>query len=112
MAITSMQAVRLHKSSGDDRRRNEGTQTNDGQGLTMAAAEKVLKDLVREGWLEKSRAGFFTLSPRALIELKHYLLSTYNHPPEEEEEDEAESRRYEKIKLCAACKDIVTMVSG
>ena len=67
---------------------------------------------MREGWFEKSRAGFFALSPRALIELKHYLLSTYNHPPEEEAEDEAESRRYEQIKLCAACKDIVTMVSG
>lgn len=113
MAITSMQAVRLHKRPVD--RRNEtqngsATQGSEGQGLTMAGAERMLKELVQEGWFEKSRAGFYSLSPRALIELRHYLLTTYNGLDEDDEMDEAADRRQDKVKLCAACKDIVTVV--
>ncbi|KAI9887666.1 MAG: hypothetical protein M1823_000530 [Watsoniomyces obsoletus] len=113
MAITSMQAVRLHKPSGDRRQsemqsRENGTQAGEGQALTMAGAEKMLKDLVREGWLEKNKADFYSLSARALIELKHYLLTTYNTADDDDEQDEEEGRQ-DKIKLCAACKEIVTL---
>lgn len=69
----------------------------------------MLKDLVQEGWFEKSRAGFYSLSARALIELKHYLLTTYNVTDEDEDVDETD-RRQDRVKLCAACKEIVTMV--
>ena len=115
MAVTSMQAVRLHKADGHQRQDAAGaangeTQTTGTHSLTMASAEKVLKDLVREGWFEKSRAGFFTLSPRALIELKHYLLTTYNVSDEDDDQEEADERQ-DRIKLCAACKEIVTIAS-
>ncbi|KAI9785418.1 MAG: hypothetical protein M1816_000433 [Peltula sp. TS41687] len=111
MAINSMQAVRLHKPSGgrlNETQNGSATQESEGQGLTMVGAEKMLKDLVQEGWFEKSTAGFYSLSARALIELEHYLLSTYNVMDEDEEMDERE-RRQDKVKLCAACKEIVTI---
>ncbi|KAI9786244.1 MAG: hypothetical protein M1839_007655 [Geoglossum umbratile] len=108
MAITGMQAVRLHKNPSESQANNTQngsmTQGNAGKGLSMADAERTLDGFVEEGWFEKSRNGFFTLSPRALMELKHYLITTYNGPSDEEDgEDE------EKIKNCHACKELITM---
>jgi non-structural maintenance of chromosomes element 1 len=65
--------------------------------------ETMLHKLLDEGWLEKSRAGFYSLSPRALMELKGWLVDTYN-----DEDDEGNKR--EKIKFCHACKEIITVV--
>ncbi|KAL4891436.1 Nse1 non-SMC component of SMC5-6 complex-domain-containing protein [Aspergillus ambiguus] len=70
------------------------------QSLNMSQAESVLKQLVDDGWLEKSRRGFYALSPRGLMELRGWLVATYN----EENDDGA---RLDKIKFCAACKDII-----
>ncbi|KAL9001409.1 MAG: hypothetical protein Q9188_005465 [Gyalolechia gomerana] len=109
MAITSMQAMRLHKPSDTERRETQnGTETQGsvGQGLKMVEAEKMLKTLVEEGWLEKSRKGFYSLSPRALMELRGWLFETYNDVDDEDDEDE---ERTPRIKQCAACKEIVTM---
>ncbi|KAL8938980.1 MAG: hypothetical protein Q9216_003606 [Gyalolechia sp. 2 TL-2023] len=109
MAITSMQAVRLHKPSDHERRETQNgteTQGSAGQGLKMVEAEKMLKTLVDEGWFEKSRKGFYSLSPRALMELRGWLIETYNDVDDEDEEDEEGTPR---IKQCAACKEIVTM---
>lgn len=71
----------------------------------MVQAEKVLKSLVAEGWFEKSQAGYYSLSPRALMELRGWLIDTYND--EEDDEDDQTMR----IKLCFACKEIITVVS-
>lgn len=111
MAITSMQAMRLHKPSDTERRETQNgteTQGSAGQGLKMVEAEKMLKTLVEEGWLEKSRKGFYSLSPRSLMELRGWLIEAYNDVDNEGDEDE---ERTPRIKQCAACKEIVTTVS-
>ena len=111
MAITSMQAIPLAKAPSENgRRETQGggeTQGSAGQGLTMMQAEKMMKSLVEEGWFEKSRKGFYSLSPRGLMELRGWLGETYNEVDEEEGEGEGEGKR---IKTCAGCKEIVTTV--
>ncbi|KAJ9225697.1 hypothetical protein DTO207G8_4618 [Paecilomyces variotii] len=104
MVVTGMQAVQLAKVSSADRRESAAMQQPQGgaaQSLTMQQAESVMKRLLDEGWLEKSRKGFYSLSPRALMELRGWLVATYN-------EEDDEGRRVNKIKFCAACKDIIT----
>lgn len=107
MAITSTQALRLTKISDSSKETQNGTNTqgNASQGLTMMQAEKMLKTLVVEGWFERSEKSFYTLSPRALMELRGWLIDTYN------DDDEGESERVTRIKFCFACKEIITMVS-
>lgn len=68
----------------------------------------MMKTLVEEGWFEKSIKGFYSLSPRALMELRGWLWETYNDVDEDEGDEERISRR---IKQCFACKEIITMVS-
>ncbi|KAH0543702.1 hypothetical protein FGG08_002018 [Glutinoglossum americanum] len=110
MAITDMQAIKLHKNLSESQANNtqDGgmTQNSAGKGLTMADAERTLKSFVEEGWFERSRNGFFTLSPRALMELKQYLVTTYNGPGDEGEEEE---ERVERIKNCHACRELITV---
>ena len=113
MAITSMQAVRLHKAPESGRREApEGsiTQGSAAQGLKMVEAEKMLKTLVDEGWFEKSRKGYYTLSPRALMELRGWLIETYNDLDDDDDDNDDEERP-PRIKQCVACKEIVTIVS-
>lgn len=107
MVVTGMQAVQLAKVSSADRRESAAMQQPQGgaaQSLTMQQAESVMKRLLDEGWLEKTRKGFYSLSPRALMELRGWLVATYN-------EEDDEGRRINKIKFCAACMDIITAVS-
>ncbi len=113
MAITSMQAVRLHKfPSGDRRETTQNGSAGQGQGVTMMQAEKMLKTLVEEGWFEKSRRGYYGLSPRALMELRGWLIETYNDFGEGDEDEDEDDERVVKVKLCFACKEIITVVSG
>lgn len=108
MAITSMQALRLVKAPAEDRRQTQNgseTQGSAGQNLTIMQAEKMLKTLVEEGWFEKSR-GFYSLSPRALMELRGWLTETYN----DMDGDEGDEERVLRIKTCFACKEIITTV--
>ncbi|GAB7351483.1 hypothetical protein MBLNU459_g2134t1 [Dothideomycetes sp. NU459] len=118
MAIRSKEAINLHRPS---RNRESGAASNGvntqnggeaptGQGLSMSQAERVLDGLVEEGWFERSGAGFYSLSPRALMELRQWLIETYNEPPGDDE-DEDDQIRQDRIKLCQACKEIVTIVS-
>lgn len=105
MVVSSMQALQLARTSGDGRRDStqQQTQGSAGQTLSMPQAESMLKKLVDEGWLEKSSKGYYSLSPRGLMELRGWLVDTYN----EEDED---GNRINRIKFCAACKEIVTVV--
>ncbi|KAI9738731.1 MAG: hypothetical protein M1834_008236 [Cirrosporium novae-zelandiae] len=98
MAITTMQAINLAKEHRPD---SQATQSS--RGLTQSEAEAVVDDLVDEGWFEKSRKGFLTLSARGLMELRGWLIDTYN---DEEDEDDG---GHVKIKTCEACKEIITM---
>ena len=111
IAITSMQALRLTKPSHEDvgeTQNGSTTQGSAGQGITMMQAEKVLKTLVEEGWFEKSKKGYYSLSPRTLMELRGWLIETYNDLGEEEDEEDDE--RVLRVKLCYACRDIITVV--
>lgn len=110
MVVSAIQATQLARVSGADAasRRESGGATQQTQGgvaqsLSMSQAETVMRQLVEDGWLEKSRKGFYALSPRGLMELRGWLVATYN--------DEGEDgRRMNKIKFCAACRDIITSV--
>lgn len=84
------------------------TQGNSGQSLTMVQAQKMLDNLLVEGWFEKSVKGFYSLSPRALMELRGWLVDTYN----DVEEDEEGEAGVLKIKSCFSCKGIITVVSA
>lgn len=107
MCLSSIDAVQLAKGSNRRDTQNGGTQANVA-GLTLREGEDMLSRLVEEGWFEKSRKNFYSLSPRALMELKGWLVDTYNEPAGTEDEDEASQI---KIKFCHACKEIITVVS-
>lgn len=107
MCITSMQAVQLAKANSAESQRRESTGTAGlSQNLTLRDAESMLERLVDEGWLEKSTKGFYTLSLRALIELKGWLCDTYNDDEDTADGDDGPRIR---IKMCKACGDIITM---
>ncbi|PGH23025.1 hypothetical protein AJ80_02940 [Polytolypa hystricis UAMH7299] len=113
MVVSGMQAVQLAKVSGDNgngrRRESRALAREDGTGstggaaqpLSMREAESVMERLVQEGWLEMSVGRNYMLSPRALMELRTWLVDTYN-----DEDDEAGN---ERIKFCLACKEIITV---
>lgn len=107
MAVSSTEAVRLAKAPADSSRETQNgsaAQGSNGQSLTMVQAEKTLKTLGVEGWLELSDSNYYSLSPRALMELRGWLMDTYN-------DDEGEDERIVKIRTCKACKEIITVVS-
>lgn len=104
MCLSAMDAIKLGKQP-EKRRETQtenATQSTAGM-LGPKDAESMLIKLVDEGWFEKSQAGFYSLSPRALMELKTWLVDTYN------DEDEDGNTR-DKIKFCHACKEIITVV--
>ncbi|KAL6855139.1 hypothetical protein ACO1O0_006277 [Amphichorda felina] len=103
MAVTQMQAMKLARPN---RRQSqidvdEGTQTAIDRGLKHSEVEDVLAKLVNGGWLERSREQFYSLTPRGLLELRPWLMETYNDP-------DAGADEWQRIKLCAACKDLIT----
>lgn len=110
MAIKQMDASQLARP-----RRNRQSQAasmavdDDGQsqavdpGITMAEADAVLESLVADGWLQLSKARYYSLAPRALLELHSYLKETYNETAEDED-DEPLTR----IRDCEGCREIVT----
>lgn len=107
MAVTAIRAIQLNRSDGPSRRAsgaNADAQGATAASLTVDHAERLLASLVHEGWLERSR-DYYTLSTRALMELRGWLLETYNEPPD----DDDDNNGVERIKQCQACRDIVTI---
>lgn len=108
VAITDMQAVKLarpnRRESAAVRNDDEPTSTQAAtdKGLKHSEVEIMLESLVGGGWFEKSREGFYSLTPRALLELRPWLVGTFNDP-------DAEDGEWQRIKFCEACKDIVTV---
>jgi hypothetical protein len=100
LAVKSSEALRLAKAPATQTQDPEATQGASSQSLTMMQAQRMLKAMVDEGWFEVSKKDFYTLTPRALMELRGWLVETYN-----DEDDE-------RIKNCSACKAIITMVSS
>ncbi|KAM0694713.1 hypothetical protein Q7P36_005069 [Cladosporium allicinum] len=121
MAVTGQQALNLAKAPNEGNRRASGAATQESQtqeaaagtlpqnaSLTMAQAEKTLRLLVSESWFEQSDRGFYSLSPRALMELRGWLIDTYNDREYEDSDGSDEGHPHEKIKTCSACREIVT----
>jgi hypothetical protein len=101
MAITGMQASETRIRKGPHQSEGEASTQAADKGLTVDQVEKLLVKLVNERWIEKSREGFYRLAPRALMELRNWLVETYN--------DADEPDGWQRIKFCVACKDIVTV---
>ncbi|KAJ5350581.1 hypothetical protein N7541_008308 [Penicillium brevicompactum] len=100
LCAAQLQAVGLHKAPANANPPTDDptqTQSAASQSLTMTQAEKMILHLIEEGWFEKSRKGYLTLTPRALMELRGWLVNEYN--------DDGAT----KIKFCAACKDLITV---
>ncbi|KAF3036217.1 hypothetical protein E8E12_007543 [Didymella heteroderae] len=72
-------------------------------GITIAEADLVLEELIKDGFLQLSKHGYYSLAPRALMELHSYLKETYNETAEYVE-DEPTIR----IRDCEGCREIVT----
>jgi hypothetical protein len=110
MGVTSLQALKLAKAGPRNRQSGSASQLGEDEsqavdnGLSAMQAEKLMKNLVEEGWFERSKEGWYTLSARALLELKNWLIATYNDPDADENADE-----WQRIKFCQACKGIVTI---
>ncbi|KAF4636969.1 hypothetical protein G7Y89_g1121 [Cudoniella acicularis] len=105
MAITSIQAMEKKVLKGVNRPANDDSQSAVDKGLTGGEAEKLLEKLEAEKWLERSKQGFYRLSPRALMELRSWLVEAYNEPIQEGEDAD----EWQRIKFCEACKEIVTI---
>ncbi|KAF2828884.1 hypothetical protein CC86DRAFT_199400 [Ophiobolus disseminans] len=78
----------------------DATQTTDA-GISIPEADLVLTSLVHSSFLQKSRAQYFSLAPRALMELRGYLKETYNDPPFSDDP-------VIRIRDCEGCREIVT----
>ena len=90
-AIRSTEAINLSSTQG--------------VGLTKTAGEAAIHTFIKEGWFEKSRAGFISLSERGLLELRSYLTEMFD-----DVEEEGETRTEKRIRTCHACQEIVTKV--
>ncbi|GAO18752.1 hypothetical protein UVI_02040740 [Ustilaginoidea virens] len=112
LAITEMQAIKLarppqsrYSQMGIEAPSETETPSDQAavvdRGLKHSEVETVMGNLVEGGWFAKSREGFYSLAPRALLELRPWLLDTYN--------EEAFADEWQRIKLCEACKDIITI---
>ena len=108
MAITGTDAVNLRKpsrkiSSNDrDDENAQQSQRNPDKGLSIDEAETVINNMIEGGWLERTPKKYLTLAPRGIMELRRWLVETYNDP-------DAEENEWQRIKFCEACKEIVTM---
>ncbi|KAF2204988.1 hypothetical protein GQ43DRAFT_453398 [Delitschia confertaspora ATCC 74209] len=94
-----------HVNEHDDEEENGTATQTQTIGITIPQAEKVLRDFVSEGWFEKSRAQYYSLAPRALMELRSWLKEVYNDPADDESGEEAVVR----IRDCEGCREIVTV---
>lgn len=71
-------------------------------GITIGEADAVLDALLADNFLHLSRAKYYSLAPRALMELASYLKETYNDDEDDEEEPTI------RIRDCEGCREIVT----
>lgn len=107
MAVDEAQALKVSRPSRNSRESNAGANGEEPQeaskdkGLRHSEVLTLLSSLVSEGWLEKSRDGFYSLSTRSLLELWSWLVAAYN--------DTELDGNWQRIKFCEGCKEIVTV---
>jgi non-structural maintenance of chromosomes element 1 len=113
MCLDEMQANKLRSAP-----RREANEMDDGEeeedapaptqqaqlkGLKSSEAEAMMRSMVDEGWFERSQtAGLYSLTPRALMELRSWLIESFNDP-------DAGPDEWQRIKFCEACKEVVTV---
>ncbi|KAJ2896009.1 RING-like domain-containing protein [Zalerion maritima] len=108
MAVDHTDALNLRRpppsqnNDEEDENSNGKIQRKADKGLTIEGADTLLKNLIGEGWLEKTPKRHYTPSPRGLMELRRWLLETFN-------DADAEPNEWQRIKMCVACKEIVTI---
>ncbi|KAH8758459.1 Nse1 non-SMC component of SMC5-6 complex-domain-containing protein [Diaporthe sp. PMI_573] len=106
MAVTAAQARKVARPAAPvqdgDADREEPAQRTADRALKHSEIERLLPSLVAEGWFEESDEGFYSLSPRSLMELKTWLVAAYNDP-------DVGPDSWQRIKFCEACKEIVTI---
>ncbi|KAL1301803.1 hypothetical protein AAFC00_005995 [Neodothiora populina] len=84
------------------------------QSITKHQAATLLDTLVAESWFSVVRPSntsakkFYTLAPRALMELRGWLTDTYNDDDESDVDQDGNNYQTRRIKFCAACRDILT----
>lgn len=88
----------MHAGADDD------TTTPADPGITIQDADAVLDHLVNTAFFQKSPHGFYSLAPRALMELRAYLKETYNESADESED----GRERVRIRDCEGCRELVT----
>ncbi|SPN97684.1 related to DNA repair protein Nse1 [Cephalotrichum gorgonifer] len=105
MCVTIQEAITLSRpprSAPDASNAGEASQAGStDRGLRHSDVNRVMDELVAAGWLEKSVDGFYAPAPRALMELRTWLLDTYNDP-------DAPPDEWQRVKSCEACKEVVT----
>lgn len=113
MAVRSMRAIQLAKAPRRDRQSQAGGDADATQleanvkGISQIEADTVLATLVSQGFFHKSRHEYYSLAPRALMELRAYLKETYNDPPAEDDDEDSEPTI--RIRDCEGCREIVTV---
>lgn len=113
MAIKQMRATQLAKAPPRNRQSQAGAvegentqQEANVKSITQSDSERILSQLVVQGFFQKSARGYYSLAPRALMELRSYLKETYNDPPVDDDEDDEPTIR---IRDCEGCREIVTV---
>lgn len=104
MAVDTNQALetKIRKGAARQSTGEAGTQSQAAdKGLTSDQTEKLLESLAKEKWITRLRSGYFILTPRALMELRGWLIEAYNDADEPDD--------WQRIKFCEACKEIVTI---
>lgn len=87
-------------SSAEEREASQAVDT----GITIQEADDVLDALVNESFFQKSRSGYYSLAPRAIMELGTYLKETYN----ESADDADDGIETIRIHDCEGCRELVT----
>ncbi|KAJ4376460.1 hypothetical protein N0V83_001744 [Neocucurbitaria cava] len=80
----------------------ETSQATVDAGISIQEADAVLDTLVAQSFFQKSRAGYYALAPRGLMELTPYLKETYN------DDDDDPDDVIIRIRDCEGCREIVT----
>lgn len=109
MAVKQLEANNLARPRRNRQSQAASMADEDGQsqapdaGITIAEADLVLDTLIKDGFLQLSKAGYYSLAPRALMELHSYLKETYNETAED-----ADDEPMIRIRDCEGCREIVT----
>jgi hypothetical protein len=108
MAVRHTEASQLARLSRRNRQSQVNGDTEDSQsatadtGISIQEADAVLTALQNDAFFQKSKAQYYSLAPRALMELRTYLKETYNESAADDEEPVI------RIHDCEGCRELVT----